>query len=209
LTIFVFFFRFPLVSLFFTMDNLFAVANKMSIASAQISPGLFIYDLVSVAILLFIALSVVFIRPKQSGKKPTKGSATTDTTTEEGPSNGVDEEEEDGVRAVLVPLTTPRRALIRTLLTLAAATYVADAVIGIVRAVLSGVWDRPGPIGLAHYVAGLFAFGGLAILLTVKDLTGATVAWYARRLRVFAVLAVIFELAHLIVVVATGTLNGK
>ncbi|KAF9516641.1 hypothetical protein BS47DRAFT_1483796 [Hydnum rufescens UP504] len=152
-------------------------------SKASLTP-VFLYDLASGVILLLLSFSVLFVR----STPPSKDAAS------------------DEVTPIVVSLITPRRSLIRTILSLAALTYAADASVAIVRVILSGTWGTPGPIAVAPFLVGLVAFGLLAIFLSWKDLRGVDV-WQRRRVRLFAVLAVLFEFAHLIVVATAGNLR--
>ena len=160
--------------------------STMAIPWPRSYPLLFVLDVASALVLLLLSFSVAFVRSNP-------------TTKDTGPTE---------VTPILVPLLTPRRALIRTLVSLVAVTYAADAAVTIVRAVLSGVWDQPGPIRIASYLIGLAAFGTLIILLTWKDYKGVD-AWQRRRVRVFAAIALIFELVHVIAVASSGSLKGS
>ncbi|KAF8335769.1 uncharacterized protein EI90DRAFT_3047074 [Cantharellus anzutake] len=160
--------------------------STMAIPWPRSYTPLFIFDVASVSVLLLLSFSVAFVRSNPT----TKDAAPTEVT------------------PVLVSQLTPRRVLIRTLVSLAAATYAADAAVAILRAVLAGVWDRPGPLGLASYLIGLVAFSTLAILLAWKDYKGID-AWQRRRVRVFAALAIIFGVAHIIVVASSGSLKDR
>ena len=159
--------------------------STMAIPRPRSYPPLFVFDVASASVLLLLSFSVAFVRSNSTAKD----SVPTEVT------------------PILVPLLTPRRALVRTLVSLVAATYAADAAVTIVRAVLSGVWDQPDPIRLASYFIGLAAFSTLIILLTWKDYKGVD-AWHRLRVRFFAVLAALFELAHVITVACSGSLKG-
>lgn len=153
--------------------------------SSSTSDPLFIFNIVSPSILLILVISTIFTRSTPSKSPP-------------------DDEE---VTPVLVPVLTPRRGLIITLLSLAAATYFADAALLIVRAILSGVWGDFGPATIAGYVIGVAAFFGLAIVGTWKETSGVDV-WQSKRVRAFVAFAVVFEVMRVIVVASSGYLKG-
>jgi len=147
---------------------------------------LVIFDIASTAALLLLSLTVAFVRSSPETKD-----------------HALDE-----VTPILVTHIQPRRPLIFSLLTLAALTYLADGAVNVLRAVLVGAWTKPGPIGLVSYVLGLLSFSLLAIFLSWKDIHGAN-AWGRKRVRVFAALAVLIHVAHVILVVVTGRLKRK
>lgn len=152
-------------------------------------PALLTFDIASTAVLLLLALSVAFVRSASEPKH--------DPTLDE-------------VTPILVARVQPRRALIFSLLSLAALTYAVDAAVNIARAVLVGKWEKPasGPVVLVPYLLGLAAFGLLAIILSWKDVSG-TGAWARKRVRVFAALAVIVHVAHVILTFTTGHLRRQ
>jgi hypothetical protein len=142
------------------------------------------FDIASTAVLLLLSLTVAFVRSPPEPKDPAL----------------------DEVTPILVARVQPRRALIFSLLSLAALTYFADGAVDVLRAVLVGTWTRSGPVGLASYILGLLSFGLLAIFLSWKDLQDVN-AWGRKRVRFFAALAVLIHVAHVILVAATGHLK--
>lgn len=150
----------------------------------SLADPLFIFNVVTPSILLLIAILSIFTRPTSSKSETTP----------------------DDITPVLVPVVTPRRALIITLLSLAAATYFTDAALLIVRAILSQVWGNFGPVSIAGYVIGVAAFFSLAIIGTWKETNGTNI-WQTRRVRVFAAFAIVFEIARIIIVATSGDLK--
>jgi ATP-binding cassette subfamily B (MDR/TAP) protein 6 len=76
----------------------------------------------------------------------------------------------------------PRRALILTLLSLVASTYLLDGLFFVVYAVLDNDWPRHSGIPI-NTVTGLVAFSGLAALGAWKEIHGVEV-WLLRRVKV-------------------------
>lgn len=144
------------------------------------------FDIVSTAVLLLLSLTVAFVRSSPEAKDPAL----------------------DEVTPILVAHVQPRRALIFSLLSLTAFTYFADGAVNVLRAVLVGTWTTPGPVGLVSYVLGLLSFGLLAIFLSWKDIQGVS-AWGRKRVRIIAAVAVLINVAHVILVAATGHLKRK
>jgi hypothetical protein len=106
-------------------------------------------------------------------------------------------EEQSAVTAVVVRVITPRRKLIITLLSLAAATYFADALSVIIFAIITKQWQGSQAewrgLALGDFL-GLLAFAAIAMICTIKESEGKVV-WTRRRVRMFAVLACAFDIA--------------
>lgn len=108
-------------------------------------------------------------------------------------------------------VTTPRRTLIFTILSIASLTYLLDGVVVVLRAVLWKTWegwDKNWTGIEVSDVLGLVAFG-LAIVLGVwKDAQGAPV-WTSKRMKVFAAVGLLYaatEVGLLGAVVSQGKL---
>jgi len=86
------------------------------------------------------------------------------------------------ITPVVVATAVPRRALILSLLTLTALTYLFDGLAFVVFAVLENHWPHHTGIPF-NAVIGLAAFSGLAALGTWKDVHGTEV-WSLRRIKV-------------------------
>jgi hypothetical protein len=102
------------------------------------------------------------------------------------------------ITAVIVPVLTPRRSLILTLVSIATLTYLCDATVVILRAVVGHTWEGSDPTWKGIEVAdvlGFIAFGGLNIVGSWRDAKGIRV-WESTRLKFYAVAAVLFEIAH-------------
>lgn len=153
------------------------------------------YDIVYTAVLLLLSLTVAFVRASSQDDAAK-------------PDHDVDE-----VTPILIARIEPRRTLVFSLLSLVALTYFADGAVNVFRAVLVGTWTKPGPVGLVSYVLGLVAFGLLAIILSWKDVQGTGGAyggaWGRKRVRAFVALAIVFHVAHIILVVTTGHLHRQ
>lgn len=156
----------------------------MTASAATTLSALVTFDIVSTAVLLLLSLTVAFVS----------------NTNDKVDDSGLDE-----VTPILVAQIRPRRALVFSLISLVALTYAADATVNILRAILLGTWSPPGPVGLTSYLLGFLAFGLLAIFLSWKDVKGQG-AWNAKRVRGLVVLAVVFEVAHVILTITGGHL---
>ena len=86
------------------------------------------------------------------------------------------------ITPVVVANDVPRRALILTLLSLVALTYLLDGLFFVVYAVLDNDWPRHSGIPI-NTVTGLVAFSGLAALGAWKEVQGVEV-WLLRRVKV-------------------------
>ena len=93
------------------------------------------------------------------------------------------------ITSVVVATAEPRRALILTLLSLTALTYLFDGLTFVVFAVIEHNWPHHTGIPFSA-VIGLAAFFGLAALGTWKDIHGTEV-WTLRRIKV-ALIATLF-----------------
>lgn len=116
----------------------------------------FVARVLSPSIVLLSALSLLALRPNS----PTAPSPIT---------------------PVVVATAVPRRALILTLLSLIALTYLLDGLSFVVFAVIDHDWPRHTGIPI-NTVTGLVAFAGLAALGTWKDIHGVQV-WLLRRIK--------------------------
>ena len=83
---------------------------------------------------------------------------------------------------VVVATTVPRRALILSLLSLVALSYLFDGLAFVIFAVIAHSWPHCTGIPF-NAVAGLVAFSGLAALGTWKDAHGTKV-WLLRRIKI-------------------------
>jgi ATP-binding cassette subfamily B (MDR/TAP) protein 6 len=86
------------------------------------------------------------------------------------------------ITPVVVANAVPRRALILTLLSLVALTYLLDGLFFVVYAVVDNDWPRHSGIPI-NTVTGLMAFSGLAALGAWKEIHGVEV-WLLRRVKV-------------------------
>lgn len=85
------------------------------------------------------------------------------------------------ITAVVVATRVPRRALILSLLSLSALTYLLDGLTFTIYAVIDKHWPRHTGIEI-NAVIGLVAFSGLAALGSWKDIHGVDV-WFLKRVR--------------------------
>lgn len=101
---------------------------------------------------------------------------------------------------IVVADVRPRRALILTILTFAALTYLLDTVLVIVISVVDHVRHGSTPqwrgIEVAD-AAGVLAFFSLAIVGSAKEKKGV-VFWTRKRVKAFAFFALAFDIAHLV-----------
>lgn len=96
------------------------------------------------------------------------------------------------ITPVVVATPVPRRALILTLLSLIALTYLVDGLSFVVFAVIDHQWPRHSGIPI-NTVTGLVAFAGLAALGTWKDIHGVQV-WLLTRIKLAAAAAFALDL---------------
>ncbi|KAG9037208.1 hypothetical protein FRB95_006461 [Tulasnella sp. JGI-2019a] len=139
------------------------------------------------AILVLIVLSLLW--------------TTTKTSEDNVKSNGDAPQSSDSpIVNVTVPVKTPRRTLILTILALSATTYLLDGTVVVLQAVLwrkwEGAYGKWTGVEVAN-VLGLIAFGGLAVVGTWKDAKGNDV-WMLRRTKAFALVAVSFTVAEVV-----------
>jgi ATP-binding cassette subfamily B (MDR/TAP) protein 6 len=99
----------------------------------------------------------------------------------------------------------PRRALILTLLSLIALTYLADGLSFVVYAVLDNNWPRHSGIPI-NTVTGLLAFSGLAALGAWKEILGVEV-WLLRRVKGAIAAGLVLDLS-LVVILALHLRQG-
>lgn len=97
------------------------------------------------------------------------------------------------ITSVVVATHVPRRALILTLLSLSALTFLLDGLTFAVYAVIDMDWHRHTGIEI-NTVVGLAAFAGLAALGSWKDIQGVDV-WSLRRIRSAVAAALALDIA--------------
>lgn len=97
------------------------------------------------------------------------------------------------ITPVVVANVVPRRALILSLLSLTALTYLFDGLAFVVFAVIEHHWPHHTGIPF-NTVIGLVSFTGLAALGTWKDIHGSEV-WSLRRIKVVAIATLILDMA--------------
>ncbi|KAG8936275.1 hypothetical protein FRC02_003211 [Tulasnella sp. 418] len=113
--------------------------------------------------------------------------------------------------SVTISQTTPRRSVILSLLTVAAAAYLFDGVLVVTRAVLNHTWEGSDPAWSGIEVAdvlGLLAFGGLATTGAWKDAKGVPV-WQNSRVKIFAAVALAFELVNVVLIAVARPFLSK
>ncbi|KAG8890731.1 hypothetical protein FRB98_006235 [Tulasnella sp. 332] len=147
------------------------------------------------AILILIVLSLLWTtkRTKEEDNAKSNGYAPIS-------SSSYSNENNNPIVNVTVPVKTPRRPWILTILVLSAATYLLDGTVIVLQAVLWKKWEGAYGkwMGLeATNVLGLVAFGGLVVIGTWKDAKGEDV-WLLRRLNAFALVAVTFAIAEVV-----------
>lgn len=97
------------------------------------------------------------------------------------------------ITPVVVANSIPRRAVILSLLSLVALSYLLDGLAFVVFAVLDHDW--PGQTGIPmNTITGLIAFSGLAALGTWKDIHGVDV-WLLRRIKFAVLLSLALDIA--------------
>lgn len=134
---------------------------------AALTLPIFVVRVLSPAIVLLSTLSLVSTRPQVS--RPPSPSPIT---------------------SVVVATHVPRRAIILTLLSLSALTFLLDGLTFVIYAVLDKQWPKYSGIEI-NSVAGLAAFAGLAALGSWKDIHGLKV-WSMWRIK--AAIAAAFAL---------------
>ena len=121
------------------------------------------------------------------------------------------------INSVVVAVTTPRRSLILSLLSLVALTYFLDGFALVLHSVLTKTWQgipQHGPwiaqwSGLeVEVIAGLLASGLLAILGVWKESQGITI-WTMSSPKLWAALAVIGTIVEVTLIAATVVITGK
>lgn len=109
------------------------------------------------------------------------------------------------ITPVVVATAVPRRALILSLLSLTALTYLFDGLAFVVFAILEHIWPHRTGIP-SNTVIGLVAFSGLAALGTWKDVHGTEV-WSLRRIKVAVIATLILDIG-LTVLLGLSLLHG-
>ncbi|TFY52183.1 hypothetical protein EVJ58_g10152, partial [Rhodofomes roseus] len=141
----------------------------MNIPTSAATSPLFVLRIVSPALVLLSALSIVFTRPSPP----------------QSPSP---------ITSVVIASRTPRRATILALLSLSGLTFFLDGLTFVVYAVLRKVW--PAYTGIeVNAILGLVAFFGLAALGAWKDVQGVDV-WSLGRLKLSILVAVVLDLVQ-------------
>lgn len=97
------------------------------------------------------------------------------------------------ITPVIVATAVPRRALILSLLSLTALTYLCDGLAFVIFAVIEHHWPHHTGIPF-NAVIGLVAFSGLAALGTWKDIHGTEV-WSLRRIKVATMAALFLDIS--------------
>ncbi|KAI0072708.1 hypothetical protein K474DRAFT_338651 [Panus rudis PR-1116 ss-1] len=97
------------------------------------------------------------------------------------------------ITSVVVATRTPRRALILSLLSLSALTYLLDGLTFVIYAVLNKTWPRLTGVEIGA-VEGVAAFAGLAALGAWKDIQGVDV-WSLKRVRVSITVSLLVDIA--------------
>ncbi|KAG5646274.1 hypothetical protein DXG03_003870 [Asterophora parasitica] len=97
------------------------------------------------------------------------------------------------ITSVVVATRIPRRALILTLLSLSALTFLLDGLTFVVHAVVDKDWPRQTGIEI-NTVVGLAAFAGLAALGSWKDIQGVQV-WTLKRIKTTVLLSLGLDVA--------------
>jgi len=97
------------------------------------------------------------------------------------------------ITPVVVANAVPRRALILSLLSLIALTYLLDGLFFVVYAVLDNDWPRHSGIPI-NTVTGLVAFSGLAALGSWKEIHGVEV-WLLQRVKVAIAAALALDIS--------------
>ncbi|CCL98348.1 uncharacterized protein FIBRA_00343 [Fibroporia radiculosa] len=140
--------------------------------SPAVSP-LFVLRIVSPALVLLSSLSVIFTRPAPP----------------QSPSP---------ITSVVVASRAPRRALILSLLSLSALTFLLDGLTFVVYTVFRESWPKLTGIEI-NAVLGLAAYAGLAALGAWKDVQGVDV-WSLRRLKTTFTVALALDIAQVVLV---------
>ncbi|KAA1475175.1 hypothetical protein DENSPDRAFT_841913 [Dentipellis sp. KUC8613] len=100
------------------------------------------------------------------------------------------------ITSVVVATRTPRRALVLSLLTLAALTYFLDGLTFVVFAVVTKTWPQNTGIEV-NTLVGLVGFAGLAALGAWKDIHGVPV-WFLRRLKAAVTASLVLDIAQVV-----------
>ncbi|EKM54007.1 uncharacterized protein PHACADRAFT_257573 [Phanerochaete carnosa HHB-10118-sp] len=133
--------------------------------------ALFLLRVLSPTLLLLSALSIVTTRPPPP-KSPSP------------------------IISVVVAARTPRRALILSLLSLSALTFLLDGLTFVVYAVFTKIWPKWTGIEVAS-IEGLTAFAGLAALGAWKDIHGVEV-WFMKRVKAGVTWALLLDIAQVV-----------
>lgn len=153
-----------------TMDGPVAAAEiHLPVSATQ--TALFLLRVLSPAVLLLSALSIITTRPPQP-KSPSP------------------------ITSVVVAARTPRRALILSLLSLSALTFLLDGLTFVVYTVFTKSWLKWTGIEVAS-VEGLVAFAGLAALGAWKDIHGVEV-WFLKRVKAGVTWALLLDIAQVV-----------
>ncbi|KAF8160969.1 hypothetical protein B0H34DRAFT_698907 [Crassisporium funariophilum] len=109
------------------------------------------------------------------------------------------------ITSVVVATAVPRRALILSLLSITALTYLLDGLAFVAFAVVDHHWPRHSGIPF-NTVVGLAAFAGLAALGTWKDVHGVDV-WLMRRIKVATTASLALDIS-LTILLALSVMRG-
>jgi len=140
----------------------------MSVQMAAVDLPIFLARVLSPSFVLLVGLSLFFARP----------------TPPSSPSE---------ITHVVVANSVPRRAVILSLLSLAALSYFLDGLAFVVFAILDHDWPNHTGIPI-NTITGLIAFSGLAALGTWKDIHGVHV-WLFRRLKLAIALSLAADIS--------------
>ena len=128
----------------------------MSLQMAVVDLPIYLARILSPSFVLLVTLTLFFVKPTPPGS----------------PSE---------ITPVVVANIVPRRAVILSLLSLAALSYLLDGLAFVVFAILDHDWPNHTGIPI-NTITGLIAFSGLAALGTWKDIHGVHV-WQFRRIK--------------------------
>ena len=132
---------------------------------------LFVFRVISPALVLLSALSIIAARPSPP----------------QSPSP---------ITSVVVATRTPRRAVILPLLSLSALTFFLDGLTFVVLTVISKKWPEWTGIEVGA-VEGLIAFAGLAAVGAWKDVQGVDI-WFFRRVSFGITWSLLFDIAQVV-----------
>lgn len=183
----------PRRRLFSSLSSSWTSTLTMAASKDALLTALFIVRLAFPTALLATALSLLTIKPRPA-------------TNSQSP-----------ITSVIVSLTTPRRSLILSLLSLVALTYFLDGLALVLHSILSKTWQgtpahdwwRTQWSGLdIEAIVGLLATGSLAVLGVWKETQGVTV-WTKRQPKIWALLALSGTIVEVALVASTVNFTQK